>query len=100
MAIPTRLEIIRPNYDPKIRMPRDYLVDGPYLQKIKLKGPLSRGSHFNIYFRLECRENRGSRQNFHEILFFKGSVLINLGHFQRRSKICDTLLLLLSLDIT
>ena len=54
MAIPTRLEIIQPNYDSKIRIPRDYLVDGPYLQKIKLNGPLSRGSHFNIYFRLEC----------------------------------------------
>ena len=52
-----------------------------YLQKVKLKWPLSRGSHFDIYFRLECWENRGSRQNFHEILFSKDCILINPDHF-------------------
>ena len=48
--------------------------------KIRSKSPLFRGSHFNIYFRLECQENRGSRQNFHEIPFSKDRVLINSDH--------------------
>ena len=56
---------------------RNYLVNCLYLQKINLKRPLSRGSRFEIYFRLECWGNRGSRQNFHEILFPKDHVLIN-----------------------
>ena len=48
------------------------LFDKPsYLTKITLKKPLSRGSRFKIYFRLERRENRGSRLNFHEIPFSK-----------------------------
>ena len=47
---------------------------------IKLKHPLSRGSHFNIYFRLKCQGNRGLRQNFYEIPFSKDRVLINLDH--------------------
>ena len=42
-----------------------------YLTKINLKKPLSRGSRFKIYFRLERRGNHGSRQNFHEISFSK-----------------------------
>ena len=42
-----------------------------FFTKIKLKWSLSRGSHFNIYFCLECRGNRGSRQNFHEFFFSK-----------------------------
>ena len=42
-----------------------------YLTKITLKKPLSRGSRFKIYFRLECRGNRGSRLNFHGIPFSK-----------------------------
>ena len=42
-----------------------------YLTKITLKKPLSRGSHFKIYFRLERRGNRGSRHDFHGILFSK-----------------------------
>ena len=42
-----------------------------YLTKIILKKPLSRGSRFKIYFRLERRGNYGSRQNFHEIPFSK-----------------------------
>ena len=42
-----------------------------YLIKITLKKPLSRGSRFKIHFRLERRENRGSRLNFHEIPFSK-----------------------------
>ena len=42
---------------------------------------MSRGSHSNIYFRLECRENRGSRQNFHRILFSKDRVLIKSNHY-------------------
>ena len=52
-----------------------------YLQKINLKRPLSRGSRFKIYFRLECWGNRGSHQNFHEIHFSKDSILINLKHY-------------------
>ena len=42
-----------------------------YLTKIILKKPLSRGSRFKNYFRLERRGNRGSRRNFHEIPFPK-----------------------------
>ena len=59
----------------------DYLVNRLYLQKINLEKPLSRGSRFKIYFRLECRGNRGSDQNFHEILFSKDRILIKLNHF-------------------
>ena len=61
-------------------MSRIYLINRFYLQKINLKKPLSRGSRFKIYFRLECRENRGSRQNFHGFHLSKDRVLINLGH--------------------
>ena len=55
--------------------------------KMKLKGPLSRGSHFKIYFRSEYQGNRGLRQNFHKILFSKDRVLIILNHvvFQKYS---------------
>ena len=60
---------------------RDYLVHCLYLQKINLKRPLSRGSRFKIYFRLECRKNRGSCQNFHEIPFPEDRVLINSNHY-------------------
>ena len=49
--------------------------------KIKLKWPLFRGSHFKIYFYLECRGNRGSCQNFHRIPFSKDRVLINPNHY-------------------
>ena len=42
-----------------------------YLTKITLKKPLSRGSHFKIYFRLERRGNRGSHLNFHGTPFSK-----------------------------
>ena len=59
----------------------DYLVNRLYLQKINLKKPLSRGSRFKIYFRLECQGNRGSRQNFHEIHFPKDRLLINLNRY-------------------
>ena len=52
-----------------------------YLTKINLKKPLSRGSRFKIYFCLERRRNYGSRQNFHEIPFFKDRILINSEHF-------------------
>ena len=74
MAIPIKPKELRQNWKSKIRMFWDYLVHRLYLQKINLKWPLSRGSHFKIYFRLECRENRGSRQNFHRILFSKDRV--------------------------
>ena len=40
-----------------------------YLTKITLKKPLSRGSRFKIYFRLEYRGNRGSRLSFHVTSF-------------------------------
>ena len=42
-----------------------------YLTKITLEKPLSRGSRFKTYFRLEHRGNRGSRHNFHGIPFSK-----------------------------
>ena len=42
-----------------------------YLTKITLKKPLSRGSRFKIYFRLERWGNRGSRLDFHKIPFSK-----------------------------
>ena len=42
-----------------------------YLTKIILKKPLSRDSHFKIYFPLEHRGNQGSRLNFHGIPFSK-----------------------------
>ena len=60
---------------------QDYLMNRLYLQRINLKRPLFRGSRFKIYFRLECRGNRGSRQNFHEIPFSKDRVLISPNHY-------------------
>ena len=65
----------------KIRMSRDYLVNRLCLQKINLKKSLSRDSRFKIYFRLECRKNQGSRQNFHGIPFSKDRILIKPDHF-------------------
>ena len=59
---------------------RDYLVNRLHLQRINLKRPLSRGNRFKIYFRLECRENRGLRQNFHEIPFLGDCKIITSGH--------------------
>ena len=59
---------------------RDYFINRLYLQKVNLKKPLSRGSRIKIYFRLECRENRGLRQNFHGIFFSKDRVLIKPDH--------------------
>ena len=56
---------------PKTRMSQDYLINRVCLQKINLKKPLSRGSRFKIYLRLECRENRGLRQNFNGVSFSK-----------------------------
>ena len=60
---------------------QDYLINSLYSQRINLKRPLSRGSRFKIYFRLECRGNRGSRQNFHEIPLSKDRILINSNHY-------------------
>ena len=71
MAIQTRPKELRQNWKSKMRMFRDYLVNRLYLQKINLKRPLSRGSRFKIYFRLERWGNRGSRRNFHGIPFPK-----------------------------
>ena len=72
---------LQQNWESKIRMFRDYLVNRLYLQRINLKRPLSRGSRFKIYFRLECQKNRGSRQNFHEIpFFFRDRILIRPDH--------------------
>ena len=76
MTIPIGPKGRRQNGKSKVRMFRDYLVNRLYLQKINLKRPLSGGSRFKIYFRPECRENRGSRQNFYEIPFFKDHILI------------------------
>ena len=52
-----------------------------YLQKMNLKRPLSRSSRFKIYFRLECRRNQGSHQNFHEIPLSKKSHFNKTGLF-------------------
>ena len=60
---------------------RDYLINRLYLQRINLKRPISRGGRFKIYFRLENRKNRGSRQNFHGIPFSKDRVLINRNRY-------------------
>ena len=81
MKIPIKPKELRQNWKLKIRMFRDYLVNCLYLWKINLKRPLSRGSCFKIYFRLECWGNRGSRQNFHEIPFSKDRILIKPDHF-------------------
>ena len=73
------------NYDklknPKYTYVPGLLVNRLYLQKINLKTPLSRGSRFRIYFRLERRENQRLRQNFHGISFFKDRILINPDHY-------------------
>ena len=67
---------IRPerNYD-KLENKNTYvpgLFGKPFhLTKINLKKSLSRGSRFKIHFRLECRRNCRSRQNFHGISFSK-----------------------------
>ena len=62
------------NYD-KIKPKNTYILGLfgklSHLTKITLKKPLSRGSRFKIYFRLERRENQGSRLNFHGIPFSK-----------------------------
>ena len=81
MAIPIGPKGLWQNGKTKVRMFWDYLVNHLYSKKINLKKPLSRGSRFKIYFRLECWENRGSHQNFHEIPFFKDHTLINPDHF-------------------
>ena len=64
----------------RIHMFWDYLINRLYLQKINLKRPISRDSRFKIYLFLECRRNRGSRQNFHEIIFSKDRILIKPDH--------------------
>ena len=81
MVIPIKPKELRQNWKPKIRMFRDYLVNRLYLQKIKLKWPLSRDSHFNIYFHLECWRNWASRQDFHRVSFSKNRILIKSDHF-------------------
>ena len=48
--------------------------------KIKLKYPLSRGSHFKIYFCLEYQRNRGSSQDFHGVSFSGDCKIITPGH--------------------
>ena len=60
---------------------RDYLINYLHLQRINLKGLLSRGSRFKIYFHLKCQENRGSRQNFYGIPFSKDRLLINPNRY-------------------
>ena len=80
MAIPKGPKGLGQNGKLKVRMFRDYLVNRLYSQKINLKKSLSRGSRFKIYFSLKCQGNRGSRQNFHKILFSKDRVLIKSDH--------------------
>ena len=53
----------------KTYMFRNYLVNRLYLQKINLKKPLSRGSHFKGHFDLKFRGNRRSSQDFHGASF-------------------------------
>ena len=81
MAMQIKPKKLQQNWKSIIRMFRGYLINHFYLQRINLKRPLSRGSRFKIYFRLECWENRGSRQNFHEVLLFKDRILINPNHY-------------------
>ena len=68
----------------KLRIKNRYvprLFDTPsYLTKITLKKPLSKGSRFTIYFRLERRGNRGSSQNFHGTPFSGDRKIIILSH--------------------
>ena len=71
---------LQQNQKSKIRMFRDYLINRLHLQKINLKRPLSRGSRFKIYFRLEGQGNRGSRQNFHGVPFSRDCKTITPSH--------------------
>ena len=80
MTMPTRPKELRQIRNKKLRMFWDYLISRLYLQKINLRRPLSRGSRFKIYFRLECQGNQGSRQNFHGIPLSKDSILIKSDH--------------------
>ena len=68
------IKTIYQNYDQKVQ---GYINKPSPFTKIKLKWPLLGGSHFNIYFHSECRKNRGSNQDFHEISLFKDDSLIN-----------------------
>ena len=70
MVMRIRLKKIRQNGLENTHVPG--LFDKPFhLTKITLKKPLSRGSRFKIYFRLERRGNRESCHNFHGIPFSK-----------------------------
>ena len=69
MAMQIGPKELRQDWKSRIRIFRDYLINRPYLQRINLKRPLSRGSRFKIYLRLEYRGNRKSRQNFHGASF-------------------------------
>ena len=51
-----------------------------HFQKVKLKLPLSRDSHFKVHFGLKFRENRGSSQNFHRASFPGDCKIITLSH--------------------
>ena len=62
------------NYDQKVP---GYINKTSPFTKIKLKWPLLGDSNFNIYFHSERRGNRGSNQDFHEILLLKDGSLIN-----------------------
>ena len=53
MAMQIRPKELGQNWKSRIRMFLDYLINRLYLQRINLKRPLSRGSHFKIYFRLK-----------------------------------------------
>ena len=74
--MPTRPNELRQIEKSKNTYVSGLLVNCLYLQSINLKRPLSIGSRFKTYFRLERRGNRGSRQNFHKISFSK-DLLIN-----------------------
>ena len=51
-----------------------------FFTKVKLKWPLSRGSHFTVHFCLEFRRNRESSQYFHGVSFSKDCKIINLSY--------------------
>ena len=59
--MPTRPKELRQIEKSKNTYVPGLLVNRLYLQRINLKRPLSRGSLFKIYFRLERRENQKSR---------------------------------------
>ena len=81
MAIQMKPKELRQNWKSRIRVFRDYLINHLYLQRINLKRPLSSGSRFKIYFRLECWGKLRIVPKFSRNFFSKNRVLINPNHY-------------------